>query len=340
MPSASSPLAVRLRRFARTVAGVCAVGGVLASVTPLAACGAPAEDDAGESADAVQGGTRYPIILVHGYNASPATRGFYEVEPALRAAGFEVSSAVLPPFNGTDVRATYLARAIDAVLTRTGAKKVNLVAHSLGGVDARDVVARLGYGDRVASVSTIATPHRGTKTARVFEGAASSKIIQTLAGWIGCDESNRGTCDDLDLPAALASLSDAKMGAFNARTPDDSRVFYQSWAAVSAVREVDTAPTSEYEWATKRACEDKVAGDRGIAMAMQFFVLQQVVGDQGPIDGMVKVESARWGLFRGCIRTDHLGAVGQPELRGPNAVGFDHREFYLTLARDLVRRGF
>jgi triacylglycerol esterase/lipase EstA (alpha/beta hydrolase family) len=70
------------------------------------------------------------------------------------------------PFRGVADRSTTLSRSIDQILRETGAKKVNLVAHSLGGKDARYLVSALGYGDRVASISTIGTPHRGSWRAR------------------------------------------------------------------------------------------------------------------------------------------------------------------------------
>ena len=40
--------------------------------------------------------------------------------------------------------------------------KVNIIAHSLGGLDARQMLTHLGMGSRVASLTTVGTPHRGT----------------------------------------------------------------------------------------------------------------------------------------------------------------------------------
>jgi len=42
---------------------------------------------------------------------------------------------------------------------------VNLIAHSMGGLDARYAICRLGLADRVASLTTIGTPHLGTPLA-------------------------------------------------------------------------------------------------------------------------------------------------------------------------------
>ncbi len=60
-----------------------------------------------------------------------------------------------------------------------------------------------------------------------------------------------------------------------------------------------------------------------------------------PNDGMVTVENAKWGEFRGCIPADHLAEVGQPKLNGMNKrTGFDHIRFYRDVAFDLSAKGF
>ena len=52
-------------------------------------------------------------------------------------------------------------------------------------------------------------------------------------------------------------------------------------------------------------------------------------------DGLVTVQSARWGTFIGCYPADHFDEVGQIAHTGPNPEsGFDH----VVLYRDLVRR--
>jgi hypothetical protein len=60
-----------------------------------------------------------------------------------------------------------------------------------------------------------------------------------------------------------------------------------------------------------------------------------------PSDGMVSVESAKWGTFRGCIPADHYDVVGQigTMTRDP-LTGFDAPAFYTQLASDLAGRGF
>jgi triacylglycerol lipase len=60
-----------------------------------------------------------------------------------------------------------------------------------------------------------------------------------------------------------------------------------------------------------------------------------------PNDGLSTVESAKWGLFRGCIPADHLDQVGQRDDEPPDRrTGFDYLRFYRNLAFDLAQRGF
>src|SRR5262245_50510386 len=90
--------------------------------------------------------TQYPILLVHGFAGSSTSLMTFTdpIVNALREDGHIVYMGNLPPFAPVVVRAEYLAQDIDHVLAETGAKKVNLIAHSMGGLDAREVVSGPG----------------------------------------------------------------------------------------------------------------------------------------------------------------------------------------------------
>ena len=53
-------------------------------------------------------------------------------------------------------------------------------------------------------------------------------------------------------------------------------------------------------------------------------------------DGLVTVESAKWGVFMGCIPADHMKEVGQPMLVAGIPGRWNHRDFYVTWANKLV----
>jgi pimeloyl-ACP methyl ester carboxylesterase len=110
--------------------------------------------------------TRFPVALVHGYFGTDRFFDlldyFHDVPHRLRAAGFEVRTPTSNPFDWSENRAAQLVPQLDALLAETGARKLNLIGHSQGGLDARVLVSGLGFADRVATVTTVGTPHRGT----------------------------------------------------------------------------------------------------------------------------------------------------------------------------------
>ena len=105
-----------------------------------------------------------PVLLVHGYGCS---RGIWRTQRArLEAAGHVVATITLmPPFGHIDEMVPLLAKRIDDVLAQTGADKLVLVGHSMGGLVCRDYLAIHG-GDKVARLITLATPHQGSQLGR------------------------------------------------------------------------------------------------------------------------------------------------------------------------------
>ena len=286
--------------------------------------------------------TKYPIVMAHGFDASPTNRwGFYKVADALRADGHHVVVASVPPYDAVAVRAPYLARFVDQAIDETGAERVNLLAHSMGGLDSRYVVSSLGYGERVASVTTISTPHRGTAVAdvalKLLPGFADRALNALASAW---GRTYSDLADDSHLRAAMEGIAEVNAGVFNEENPDDTAVYYQSWAGVSSVFGVQNEARED------EACEGRLLRHEGTVdklhaslVPMAAFVAHGT--KLYPNDGMVRVTSAKWGEFRGCIPADHLDEVGQPKHDAPDEhTGFDHLRFYRNVAFDLASNGF
>jgi len=283
---------------------------------------------------------RYPILLGHGFGGSSSHLTFNAVDVALRKDGHHVVLGDVPPFAPVAVRAKVLADEVDALLADTGAEKVNLISHSMGGLDARELVAVLGYGDRVASVTTISTPHRGSAVADVgleLVKGASDDALDALATAFGKTFSQH--VDETELRAALTDLAEASAEAFNDGHPDDPRVTYQSWAGVSSVACIPNPADAE-------ACEGLLLAHPGRADCMDA-VLAPMAGfvahgnELRPNDGLVTVDSAKWGTFRGCVPADHADEIGQFGDPARNTrTGFDYVRFYRNLAYDLAAQGF
>ena len=289
-------------------------------------------------------GPPYPIVLHHGFfgfeKIGPLDY-FWKVKPALEAAGHVVVLSKVDPFNSTrKVRGPQLLKQVQQVLAGTGAGKVNIIAQSQGGLDARYVAAKLP--DRVAAVMTIGTPHLGTPIADVllkktpgFSQTLAKAFVKAVARPFYGDISK-----DTDLIAALESMSTASTAAFNAAYPDLPSVRYYSVGGRSNLRQAADVCFSPKTppWIKKYdGAKDPI--DPLLLPTNQL--LEQSLLSPKPNDGMVQVAAARWGTWLGCVPADHFDLVGHmfgdhPGLGNP----FDYIAFYRAVAQFLVDQGF
>src|SRR5215470_2557518 len=93
---------------------------------------------------------RHPVVLAHGFLGFDEIAGqayFRGIASHLSAMGAEVHTPRVPPAASVAKRAEKLAELVRAL----PAERVNIVAHSMGGLDARYAISRLGLGPKVAS---------------------------------------------------------------------------------------------------------------------------------------------------------------------------------------------
>ena len=307
----------------------------------------------------------YPLVLVSGIDESAV----FDWNPRIVAAlvssfGPDVAfRAKVRGWSSTAERAADLWATLEELRTRTGTK-LNLVCYAVGGLDCRYLVARnglfagdeKGYAevlDTVASITTIATPHRGTRVADAALAALESGTAQDLLGALS------GSSDASVLPAGGAlkrTLEGLTMDAslpFNAAIEDADGIYYQSFAGVSHILARSSAST---EASIEKYCTGpdgdlrlfRTEGNND-ALAELLWVTAPWAstsrGDDGavvasPSDGMVSVASAKWGEFRGCIPADHYDVIGQlGHTTRDGQSGFDAPRFYRWVASDLAARG-
>jgi triacylglycerol lipase len=287
-------------------------------------------------------GAPYPFVLAHGFFGFEKFAGkdfatyFYNVKAHLAQQGEEVDTPSVDPFNDSDYRGHQLIARIEAFLAKTGASKVNLIAHSQGGLDAR-VVAH-DRPDLVASVVTIATPHQGTPVAdvalKLLADPSAQKVIDDLAQLLGgplYDQVGNQT----SLVKPLYLFSTPGITAFNAKYPDAPGVFYASIAGRSVYHPSDNDCAGDLslqfitQWNKKLDPVDPLLGATSLLLGA------------GANDGLVRDVDAHWGEFWGCIPADHLDEIGQ--LFGDGA-GFgndwDHLKFYSLLVQYIRQRGY
>lgn len=106
-----------------------------------------------------------PVLLVPGYGGS--TNSLQPLTARLRAAGRDANIVELPDNAEGDLstQAKVLAQAAKAAMGRTGAKSVDVVGYSAGGVVARIWLKELGGAASVRRLVTLGSPQHGTALA-------------------------------------------------------------------------------------------------------------------------------------------------------------------------------
>jgi triacylglycerol lipase len=265
--------------------------------------------------------TRYPIVLIHGAGFRDLKWPVYwgRIPRALEERGASVFYGLQDCWGSVETNAAVLAERIDAILQETGAEKLNLIAHSKGGLDARMAASSLGCGGKIASITTIATPHRGSKTIDrllLFPEGIFRLAAFAVDNWIRLIGDKKP-----DFLKVCQGFSTAAMERFNRENPDVPGVFYQSYACVMS------HPLSDINLSTAN------------------FVLNRI---EGPNDGLVSVESAAWGEthvlrargFRGISHLDAIDLRRAPLSRKHGEGVGDICRVYTEIAEDLKRRGY
>lgn len=112
-----------------------------------------------------------PVMLMHGMGlmGTIGRKGMMDsIALFLRLHGCKAFAPNVAPYNHTEARALAWRAHLLRILQETGADKVHLMAHSLGGLDARYLVSNLDMAAHVAQITTIATPHHGSSLATLF----------------------------------------------------------------------------------------------------------------------------------------------------------------------------
>ncbi len=311
----------------------------------LAACAAEGDDGAESTEQAAVLAKPYPIVLAHGFFGFDDFAGagfisyFSGVVDHLNAHGEPlVFTPTVDPFNDSEYRGKQLLARVQEILKKTGARKVNIIGHSQGGLDARYVAHE--RPDLVASVTTIATPHRGTPISNFtgglfhipFSGAIFDGLTQLLGGPLWDEIGN-----ETSIGASAGQFTTQATTEFNAKYPDVAGIPYFSVAGRSAgslggdACKTSAAPPWIRRW----------DGTRDAVTAV-FAPMQPIVAgwSNAPNDGLLRVESARWGTFLGCVPADHLDQIGQlfNDQPGPGN-HWSHLEFYSDLVKYLRDRG-
>jgi triacylglycerol lipase len=248
---------------------------------------------------------RAPIVLVHGLfgfdrlHVGPWTlfEYFRGIPAALRAGGNRVLVPQLSPTGGVAARAGQLAQFLDREAPH---EPVHLITHSLGGLDSRYLISRLGMARRVLSLTTVGTPHRGSPFAD-WSVRRFAPLLRPALDFFGLQYQ------------AFFDLTVAHCRRFNEEVPDAPGVRYFS-----------VAGRLRLSWRTPN----------------WWLSARVVERHEGPNDGVVSVASATWGESRDVWEGDHMELVNWPRPLAAQSRNAERIAGYVTLVQRLADTGF
>jgi len=255
----------------------------------------------------------YPVVLVHGI-AAPGRRSaanfWGRIPSVLERKGVQVFIGDNIPWGYYESNALLLKKLIEKILLETGKEKVNIIAHSKGGLDARYLIWKHAFGGKVASLTTICTPHNGSEIADLIHKQtlnptkASSKALE-LYGKLSRDISP-------GIYNVNYQLTTMNMKDFNREVAMDNSVYYQSLYTTM-----------------KNAFDDPLF----------YHTYQYIKKIIGANDGLVSVYSTLWGSnhrkLAGGISHTEIQDLKKKRISGRNIP-----DIYISILNDLGERGF
>ena len=260
---------------------------------------------------------KYPLVLVHGVGFHDK---FFFVNYWGRIASGIESMGVAISYGNNDAWGTiadsaiFIKEVIDSVLLRTKAEKVNIIAHSRGGLDCRYLISSLGYSYKVASLTTISTPHRGSKCLDPLLAMPDwiVRIVSVFANTYFRILGDRSP----QFGIATRELSEISCKDFNEKNPNMDGVYYQSFG--SKLR----SPFND----------------------LLFFFMNLIIQlFDGSNDGVVAFRSIQWTNFREIKPANSkkgLSHADVVDLRRMDRFGFDICAFYKNMIYELAEKGF
>lgn len=260
--------------------------------------------------------TQHPVVFMHGFGIGASFRrgGHLHKEAMhLRTRGVQAIAPNVSPYNTVRARSEMWEERFAQILDETSADSFSIIAHSMGGLDARYLISKKGWHDSIDALVTVSTPHRGSPVASFIleQPEAVRRWITDMADWLGTHILKDGSAN---IRKALRELTPEYVrDSFNEEIPDHPDVTYWSYGCQAGKgTDIPIDPIFRY---------------------LNTYLYEQ----EGVNDGIVSVKSARWGEYLGTVDADHARQVG---LRSSLAASFDSNEFYTSIAKKLAAEGF
>ncbi len=261
--------------------------------------------------------TKYPILMVHGvfFRDTAFFNYWGRIPKALEDNGARVYYGGHESAASIEDSALELAERIESLVRKLGCGKVNIIAHSKGGLDCRYLIEHTATREHIASLTTVNTPHRGCEFADYLLNVIPENVQQKVSGTYNRAMRKLGD-DNPDFMAAVRNLTSEFCSDFDAKTPLPEDIPCKCIGSV-----------------LNRASDGRFPMNLTYAFAKNF---------DGPNDGLVGEASFRFCedfvILHASDRRgiSHMDVIDQNR---QNIPGFDVREFYVQLVADLKNRG-
>ena len=265
--------------------------------------------------------TKYPILMIHGIFFRDFKRFNYwgRIPRELELNGATIYYGNHESAETVDKSAAKLAERVRQVVEETGCGKVNVIAHSKGGLDIKYAIATTDISKYIASVTTINTPHRGCEFAEYLLNKAPEKS-----------------------KIAVAAAYNKSLKALGDKSPD----FLAATGDLTATKckEIsEIADKFDYKahgiYTQSVGSRMRYAINGAFPLNMSFYLVKYF---DGPNDGLVGEPSFHWGedyTFLTCKGRRGISHGDMIDLNREDIPGFDVREFYVKLVSNLKERG-
>lgn len=225
-----------------------------------------------------------PILLVHGMADKDYLflRSFTRIKKELTALGYTVYISKQDAMGTIEDNAKVLSSEIINIVEKECSPKIHIIAHSKGGLDARYAISKLEMDEHVMSLTTLSTPHHGSILAKKL--LKMPKIFAKILNWYW--NTIYSILGDIkpNLYKLATQLTPEYLETFNKEVLNKSNVLYQSYAA---------KPPKKL---------------RSILMLIPSLLLR--LFGHTETDGVVEIESAKWGEYKGIIPAWHHNLSG------------------------------
>lgn len=260
--------------------------------------------------------TKYPLLMVHGVGFRDLKYFNYwgRIPRELTRYGAAVYYGNQEAFGTIANNARDIKDKILEIVQETGCEKVNIIAHSKGGLDSRYAISCLEMDPYVATLTTMNTPHRGCRFVD-YAIRLPDPLYRFVAKQFDRMFYRFGDRNP-DFYTATKQFSTGASKQFNESVPDSANVYYQSYTSVM-----------KYFFSH-------------LLLALPFCLIYLL---EGANDGLVSVTSAKWGDFKGIYQNHRWRGVSHADiidLKREDYKGFDVIEVYVGIVSDLKNKGF